>query len=80
MKPSGYINQPGRNNRTLGGPVSEGKSAGEPRPIRRDMGRFPPMGLTSGGGYYYGLRAGAKIEGMPRRVSVRSSGSGGSPV
>ena len=38
--------------------VREGKPAGEPQPVRRDLGRFLPMGITASGDYYYGLRAG----------------------
>lgn len=38
--------------------VREGKPAGAPQLIRRDLGRFLPMGITASGDYYYGLRAG----------------------
>ena len=38
--------------------VREGKPAGAPQRIRRDLGRFLPMGITASGDYYYGLRAG----------------------
>jgi len=39
-------------------PVRDGKPAGAPQRIRKDLGRFLPMGITSSGDYYYGLRAG----------------------
>ena len=74
-------------------PVAAGKAAGEPRLLQGDLGRFLPMGLTPGGSYYYGLRAGdaavysgrmdlagAKLEGMPQRMSGRFSGAHGSPA
>ena len=38
--------------------VRDGKPAGAPQRIRRDLGRFLPLGITSSGDYYYGLRAG----------------------
>jgi len=38
--------------------VRDGKPHGAPRRIRRDLGRFLPMGITASGDYYYGLRAG----------------------
>jgi len=38
--------------------VRDGKPDGAPQLIRRDLGRFLPMGITSRGDYYYGLRAG----------------------
>ncbi|MGH9661030.1 MAG: TolB family protein, partial [Bryobacteraceae bacterium] len=39
--------------------VEDGRARGEPRRLRRDVGRFLPMGLTRAGAYYYGLRSGA---------------------
>ena len=38
--------------------VREGKPAGAPQPVRRDLGRFLPLGITTSGDYYYGLRSG----------------------
>jgi Tol biopolymer transport system component len=38
--------------------VREGKPAGAPQPVRRNLGRFLPMAITASGDYYYGLRAG----------------------
>ncbi len=74
-------------------PVVEGKTAGEPRLLQGGIGRFLPMGLTSRGSYYYGLRAGAaevysgkmdlagaRLEGMPQRASRRFSGNNSSPA
>src|SRR5262249_6001880 len=39
-------------------PVREGKPAGAPQPVRRNLGRFLPLGITATGDYYYGVRAG----------------------
>ena len=39
-------------------PVRDGKPAGAPQRVRRELGRFLPMGITARGDYYYGLRAG----------------------
>src|SRR5258708_4806871 len=38
--------------------VRDGKPDGAPRRIRRDLGRFLPLGITASGDYYYSLRAG----------------------
>jgi Tol biopolymer transport system component len=38
--------------------VVDGKPQGEPRILRRDLGRFLPMGITLAGEYYFGLRSG----------------------
>jgi Tol biopolymer transport system component len=39
--------------------VEDGVARGEPRLVRRDVGRFLPMGITTGGEFYYGLRSGS---------------------
>lgn len=39
--------------------VEDGAPHGEPRLLRRDVGRFLPMGVTAGGELYYGLRSGS---------------------
>ena len=39
--------------------VSEGKASGRPQLVKRDLGRFLPMGVTAAGVYYYGLRTGS---------------------
>jgi Tol biopolymer transport system component len=39
-------------------PVADGKGHGPPQLLKRDMGRFLPMGITRKGDYYYGLRTG----------------------
>jgi Tol biopolymer transport system component len=38
--------------------VREGKPSGAPQPVRRNLGRFLPLGITAAGDYYYGVRAG----------------------
>ncbi|HTM49331.1 MAG TPA: hypothetical protein VL285_11635 [Bryobacteraceae bacterium] len=38
--------------------IEDGAPRGEPRLLRRDVGRFLPMGVTSAGDLYYGLRTG----------------------
>jgi dipeptidyl aminopeptidase/acylaminoacyl peptidase len=38
--------------------MEEGRAAGEPRVIRRDLKQFLPMGVTSAGSLFYGLRTG----------------------
>ena len=38
--------------------VVEGKRRGEPRLVRKDLGRVWPMGFTRSGAYYYGLQTG----------------------
>ena len=38
--------------------VRDGRPAGAPQRIRRDLGRFLPLGITASGDYYYGLQAG----------------------
>lgn len=60
--------------------VRDGKPTGVPQRVRRDLGRFLPMGITARGDYYYGLRSGqsqvcvadlasAKIAGQPMAAS-----------
>ena len=39
--------------------VENGEPRGEPRLLRRDLGRFLPMNITASGGLYYGLRTGS---------------------
>ena len=39
--------------------VEDGLARGEPRLVRRDVGRFLPMGITTGGEFYYGMRSGS---------------------
>src|SRR5205823_10094216 len=38
--------------------VRDGKPGGLPQCVRRDLGRFLPMGITGDGDYYYGRRTG----------------------
>lgn len=38
--------------------VEDGKPIGEPKVLRRDVGRILPMGITRDGSYYYGVRSG----------------------
>ncbi len=73
-------------------PVADGKPAGAPRLIKKDLGRFLPMGITSRGDFYYGLRTGrsdiltasidvqaGKIKGVPEVVRGRLVGANTSP-
>jgi Tol biopolymer transport system component len=39
-------------------PVRDGAPAGEPSLVKSQLGRFLPMGITSGGKLYYGVREG----------------------
>src|SRR2546430_7736479 len=39
--------------------LEDGAPRGDPRLLRRDIGRFLPMGITAAGDLYYGLRSGA---------------------
>jgi Tol biopolymer transport system component len=39
--------------------IENGEPRGEPRLLRRDLGRFLPMNITASGGLYYGLRTGS---------------------
>jgi WD40 repeat protein len=40
--------------------VAEGKPAGQPQLIKRDIGRIQPMGFARNGSFYYGLRSGIR--------------------
>lgn len=59
--------------------VSEGRPRGEPRLLKRDVGRILPMGLTRSGEYFYGVRTGASdvyitsLDGSakPQRATLR---------
>ena len=68
--------------------VEDGAARGEPRLVRRDVGRFLPMGITAAGEFYYGLRSGSTdvfvtTLGAPgrdaRRATVRFPGRNSSP-
>ncbi|MBI3696855.1 MAG: PD40 domain-containing protein [Acidobacteria bacterium] len=58
--------------------VENGEPRGEQRLLRRDLGRFLPMGITAGGDLYFGLRSGgtdvfiAKL-GEPARTARRAT-------
>jgi dipeptidyl aminopeptidase/acylaminoacyl peptidase len=39
--------------------VANGRPAGDPKLLFRDVGRILPMGITAAGEYYYGVRSGA---------------------
>ncbi|MDX1984764.1 MAG: hypothetical protein SFV51_31110 [Bryobacteraceae bacterium] len=54
--------------------MADGKPAGRPRELAANLGRFVPLGITSSGGYYYGLRSGGTdvyVSGNARPVSMR---------
>ena len=38
--------------------VADGKAQGPPVPVKKDIGRFLPLGFTSSGAFFYGLRTG----------------------
>ena len=66
--------------------VEEGKAAGEPRLLRRDMKQFLPMGMTARGDLYYGLRTGATEIALwqpgrsPEVVVTRTPGRNAAPA
>lgn len=39
-------------------PIEDGRAAGKPKLLFRDVGRILPMGITRNGAYYYGVRSG----------------------
>ena len=39
--------------------IENGEPRGDPRLLRRDLGRFLPMNITASGGLYFGLRTGS---------------------
>jgi len=68
--------------------VTDGAARGEPRLVRRDVGRFLPMGVTAAGALYYGLRSGstdvfvttlAAPTQDARRATIRFPGRNSSP-
>jgi len=72
--------------------VDQDKAAGEPVLVKKDMGRFLPLGFIDRGAYYYAVRAGdedtfmatldlesGKIVEQPRRVSEVLVGVNSSP-
>lgn len=72
--------------------VADGKPMGTPRLIKKDLGRFLPMGITRQGDFYYGLRTGrsdiltasidvkvGEIKGEPEVVRGRLVGANNSP-
>ena len=72
--------------------VADGKPRGSPVLVKRNLGRFLPMGFTSKGAFYYGLRAGTedayvaaldlatgKLLKSPAPVSQRFPGANRSP-
>jgi len=66
--------------------VEDGKAAGEPRLLRRDMKQFLPMGVTARGDLFYGLRTGAtdialwRPGGAPAGVVTRTPGRNAAPA
>lgn len=72
--------------------VEEDRAADEPVLVKKDMGRFLPLGFTDRGAYYYAVRAGdedaymavlepesGRIVERPRRVSEVLAGVNSSP-
>jgi len=69
--------------------IEDGAPRGDPRLLRRDIGRFLPMGITAGGELYYGLRSGSTdvfvtTLGAPardaRRATLRFPGRNSAPA
>ncbi len=69
-------------------PLADGKPAGPPELLKRDVGRVKPISITSGGAFYYGLTTGTrdvftagldpvsgKLLGEPKRFQSFSEGS-----
>ena len=74
-------------------PVADGEPAGPPRQVKKDLGRFLPLGLTEQGDYYYALRTGGsdvytatldtvtgKLIGEPAKVQGRLMGANRAPA
>jgi len=74
-------------------PVADGKPTGEPRLLKKNLGRFLPMGITRQGDFYYGLRTGhsdvytaalkedaADVSGEPAMVRGRLTGANTAPA
>lgn len=72
--------------------VADGKPQGSPELVKRNLGRFLPMGITRKGEYYYGLRTGTedvysatldpttgRLVSPPAPVTRRSTGLNSSP-
>lgn len=69
--------------------VADGRPQGEPRLLRRDLGRFLPMGITRAGDFYFGVRSGetdvfvAALERAaekPQRATLRFPGRNSGPT
>ena len=69
-------------------PLADGKPAGSPELLKRDVGQVAPISITSGGAFYYGLQTGmqdvftaeldpasGKLLGEPKRFQSLSEGS-----
>ena len=74
-------------------PVADGKPAAEPQLLKKNLGRFLPMGITQQGNFYYGLRTGhsdvhmaalepgaAAISGEPAMLRGRLTGANTAPA
>lgn len=69
--------------------IENGETRGQPRLLRRDLGRFLPLGITAAGDLYYGLRSGsvdvftttlAEPTRDARRVTLRFPGRNTAPA
>ena len=73
-------------------PVADGKPAGPPRLVKKNLGRLLPMGITRQGSFYYGLRTGRSeiytasldlaagtVKGEPEMVRGRLAGANTAP-
>ena len=68
--------------------IEDGRPVGEPKLLFRDPGRILPMGITSDGSYYYGVRSGevdvfvtdfVNPSGHAKRLTLRFPGRNSSP-
>ncbi len=63
--------------------IEDGRAAGEPKLVKRDLKQFLPMGITAAGDLYYGLRTGStnialvqstgELHELPTRTPGRNS-------
>jgi Tol biopolymer transport system component len=67
-------------------PVENGAAAGPPRVLRRNLGRFLPMGVTRAGELYFGVRTGstqiliAPATGEPKPLASQLAGANSAPA
>lgn len=66
--------------------IEEGRAAGEPQIVKRDLKQFLPMGITAAGDLFYGLRTGSTnialstSSGELRELPTRTPGRNSAPA